>query len=168
MQTGLTEVDLARFTGREIDYFDSFVMESIDQAGDLFEIATDLTVFPTQGIDGRIARRGVLAMAEAIYEGNAYRDLRASPFRTETIGTYTYALAESNVLSGVPSGVAWFDIAVERLRADTGSSISGSSISAFDRPGDVIDLDGRPVLIGPADTEDFVQGREDRRGAQGR
>lgn len=161
MDPGLTEVDLAQFTGKSPDHYSSsFVMEALQQAGDLFELATEVSTLPPENtLNGRIARRGILAMAEALFEGNAYRDLRMSPFKTETIGSYTYTLAEGNVLAGIPTGISWFDVAVSRLAWDIGKGVTSTSISAFDRPGDVVVVDGRRVLVGPADTERFYQGR---------
>lgn len=155
----MTEIDLASYTGKSpAHYSDRFVMEALEQAGDLFEIATRLSELPPANtLNGRTARRGVLAMAEAIFEGNAYRDLRMSPFKSETIGSYTYSLAESNVLAGIPTGISWFDLAVDRLAVGI-PSISNHSVAAFPRPGDVVTVDGQNVLIGPADTESFRQG----------
>lgn len=161
MITDLNETHLAKFTGRPLDYFGGpFVVEALEQSGDLFQLATDRTELPAaETIEGRLARRGVLAMAEAFIEGNKSRDLRFSPFKSETIGSYTYTLAEQNVLAGVPTGISWFDIAVSRLALDIGTGVSNSSISAFDRLGDIVSISGRDVLIGPADVEDFAQGR---------
>ena len=162
MELGLTEIDLARFTGKSPDHYtDPYVYEALAQAGDLLELASRVSVVPAEDtLLGRLARRGVLAMAEAIFEGNAVRDLRFSPFKSETIGSYTYSLAEGSVLAGIPTGISWFDVAVERLRLAWSESgtISNSSISAFDRPKDVGTVGDRRILIGPADTENFSQG----------
>lgn len=160
MDSGLTEIDLSTFTGKGVEHYGSaYVLEALAQAGDLFELATGLLAFPADGtLSGRLARRGVLQMAEAIFEGNTYRDLRYSPFRSEQIGSYNYAMAEGNVLAGIPTGISWFDLAVERLKADV-QSISNSSIAAFPRPGDLARMDGQDILVGPADTEEFRQGR---------
>lgn len=170
MDFGLTEIDLARFTGKSPDHYsDPFVYEALEQAGDLLELASRVSVPPPSStLLGRLARRGVLAMAEAIFEGNAVRDLRFSPFKSETIGSYTYSLAEGSVLAGIPTGISWFDVAVERLRLawEQSNTISNSSIAAFNRPRDVVDYEGRPILIGPADTEHFSQG-EFRHGGGG-
>lgn len=160
MDPGLTEIDLSTFTGKSPEHYSSsFVMEALAQSGDLFELATNLTTLPPEGtLNGRIARRGILAMAEALFEGNAYRDLRVSPFKTETIGSYTYTLAEGNVLAGIPTGISWFDVAVSRLATDVGTGVASTSISAFDRPGDIATVGGRHILVGPADTDRFRQG----------
>ncbi len=149
MDTGLTVTDLAAFTGQDASYYGAFVDEAIAQAEDLFELATGLTALPDPGLLLRLARRGVLAMAEAIYEGQQYRSLRFAPFKTQTIGSYSYAIAEKSVLSGVPTGVAWFDLAVRRLAVV--GVVSNVSTHAFDRPGDVVREDGEYYLVGPAD-----------------
>jgi hypothetical protein len=162
MDPGLTEIDLSNFTGKSPDHYaDQFVYEALMQAGDLLELATRLSVLPSADtLLGRTARRGVLAMAEAIFEGNAHRDLRFSPFKNEVIGSYSYTLAEQSVLAGIPTGVSWFDVAVDRIvdALSQTTAISNSSVAAFDRPWDTTALDGRTVLVGPADVENFVQG----------
>jgi hypothetical protein len=163
VDSGLTEVDLSQFTGKDIEHYDNnYVMEALAQAGDLFEIATRIPTLPDRNtLDGRLAVRGILSMAEALFEGNNYRDLRTSPFKSETIGSYTYTLVEGSVLQGIPTGISWFDLAVERLAwnsSDASQSISSTSIAAFDRPGDVRKIGQDYILIGPADTEHFTQG----------
>lgn len=160
MDTGLTEIDLSGFTGHDPARYGSFVYEALEQAGDLFELATGLIALPVSGLASRVARRGVLAMAEALFEGNAYREARFSPFRSETIGSYTYSLAEGSVLAGIPTGISWFDLAVDRLKV-IAETVSSRSISAFDRPGDVQQLEGRWILTGPADSDSFTQGPRD-------
>lgn len=154
MDTGLTLVELATFSGRATTYYERYVAEALEQASDLFELATSLTEMPAGGLDLRLAQRGVLAMAEMLYEGQPHRDLRFSPFRSETIGSYTYSLAEAKVLQGIPTGVSWFDLAVSRLKVGV-STIGNSSIHAFDRPGDLREFDGETYLPGPADSDSY-------------
>lgn len=153
MDTGLTLVDLANFTGKDSTYYQRFVVEALIQAGDLFELATGLSELPDSGLSSRLAQRGVLSMAEALYEGQDSRDLRFSPFRSETIGTYTYSLAQNAVAQGIPTGISWFDLAVAQLRVE--DSIVSDSIRAFDRRGDTAEVNGDKILIGPADTNNF-------------
>lgn len=150
MESGLTAVELAGFTGETVAYYGDFVVEAIEQAEDLFELATGLSVLPVEGLSLRVARRGVLSMAEALYEGQQYRAMRFSPFRSQTIGSYSYTLAEQSVLAGVPTKVAWFDMAVRALAVSL--PVSVTSVRVFDRPGDLaVDTTGARYLIGPAD-----------------
>lgn len=149
MNTGLTVSDLAGFTGRTESYYGSFVVEALSQATDLFELATELPALPSDGLRLRIAVRGILEMAENIYEGQQYRELRFTPFRSQTIGSYSYQLAERAVLQGIPTGIAWFDNAVSLLTLCP--STKSTSVSVFDRPGDVLEVNGRKYLLGPAD-----------------
>ena len=154
MDFGFTVASLSGFTGRPMSYYDDYVEEALSQAEDLLELATGLTEPPTDPLLSRVAERGVLAMAEALYEGQQYRSLRFSPFRSQTIGSYSYSLAEHSVLSGVPTRVAWFDLAVRTLGD---SNVTNTSVSAFDRPGDVLtDSAGGRYLTGPADTEHLI------------
>jgi hypothetical protein len=156
MDTGLTLIDLAGFTGKETTYYNRYVTEALEQASDLFELATALEEMPDPGLNFRLAKRGILAMAEVLYEGQVVRDLRFSPFKTETIGSYNYSLAEAAVLQGIPTGISWFDLAVSRLRVGV-STIGSSKIHVFDRPGDfVTDTESTEVYLpGPADSNAF-------------
>jgi len=156
METGLTVDDLSGFTGQLSTYYDDYVIEALEQGGDLFELATELATLPESGLALRLARRAVLAMAEALYEGQQYRSLRFSPFRTQTIGSYSYALAEQSVLAGVPTKIAWFDMAVRILGP---AAVVSTSVHAFDRPGDEITIDEGRYLAGPADTEKHLYNR---------
>lgn len=159
MDTGLTVVELASFSGRATTYYERFAGEALVQASDLFELATALTEMPDGGLNLRLAQRAILAMAETLYEGQPHRDLRFSPFRSEAIGSYTYSLAEAKVLQGIPSGVSWFDLAVSRLKVGV-STIGNSSIHAFDRPRDLTTYsvdgqDNETYLPGPADSDTY-------------
>lgn len=154
METGLTLVELANFTGKETNYYGRYVAEALAQSSDLFELATSLQEMPTDSLLLRLARRGILAMAEVLYEGQSSRDLRFSPFKTETIGSYSYSLAEAAVLQGIPTGISWFDLAVSRLKVGE-PTIGNSSIHAFDRPGDLVTTRGETYLPGPADSQTY-------------
>ncbi len=92
-------------------------------------------------------------MAEALYETQPNRDMRFTPFRSETIGTYSYSLAQGAISEGIPTGVAWFDLAVNQLRAD--NAVSNNSISVFDRPGDTVTVGDDEYLVGPADLNHY-------------
>lgn len=150
MDSGLTLVDLAKFTGKDPNYYGRFVIEAIEQGEDLFELASLREVMPDKPIEFRLARRGILAMAEALYEGQPNRDIQFSPFRSETIGSYTYSTADSAIQHGIPTGVAWFDLSVERLRTQI-PLVDNVSIHAFDRPFDLVTVNGEKYLPGPAD-----------------
>lgn len=154
MDTGLTLVNLADFTGKPSSYYGRFVTEALAQATDLFELGTCLTEMPTDGLNLRLAQRGILSMTEVLYEGQASRDLRFSPYKTETIGSYSYSLAEAAVLQGIPTGISWFDLALSRLKVGV-PTVGNSSIHAFDRPGDLAERHGELYLPGPADSESY-------------
>lgn len=154
MESGLTLVDLAVFTGKPTNYYDRFVAEAIEQAEDLLELATGVDIMPdvSTKIIYRVTKRGILAMAEALYEGQNTRDMRFSPYRSETIGSYSYSIASGQISEGVPTGIGWFDLATTQLREDP---VAVSSIHVFDRPGDIKTVNGEEYLIGPADVENF-------------
>lgn len=149
MDTGLTKTDLSEFTGQPESHYGTFVFEALSQAEDLFVLATALSELPTDAMLLRVSRRGILEMAESIHEGQQYRSLRFAPFRSQNIGSYSYQLAERAVMQGIPTGIAWFDMAVRLLSAVP--EFSATSVAVFDRPGDMVEIDSVRYLLGPAD-----------------
>lgn len=147
---------LVDFTGNPEGYYSAYVSIVLEQATDLFADATCLDELPAGAIDGstrdgRLAANAVYAMAEALYESAKYRRLRFTPFRSENMGSYSYALASRAVLDGIPTGVAWFDHAVSRLARCFGRDVAWTSVAVFDRPGDERIIGGKRYLEGPAD-----------------
>lgn len=109
---------LADFTGRPLASFpEAFVTNSaIPQALLLFKIGTclaspdDLSEDQQQMVDFAI-----LSMADGIHLAQPYQTALASPFNSESIGSYSYSKVAKAVQKGEETGVMWFDLAIDQL-----------------------------------------------------
>lgn len=119
--------DLAAFTGRPSNTFGDFASEALTQATLLLMLATELTEYPSDINLANLAKYAILDMADSIYLGQPYKQTMASPFQSESIGSYSYSKMTKAVKKGDSTGVAWFDMAVSKLRsANAGITASGS------------------------------------------
>lgn len=111
-----TVADLAQVTGRDVSYFSNtaLVDQAILQATLLYRVGTNRVDMPGGPDDtmNELVRLGILFMADAIYLAQPYHEILASPFNSETIGSYSYSKAAGAVSQGLPTGVSWFDLAV--------------------------------------------------------
>lgn len=170
-----TVADLAVFSGRESNTFGQFATEALAQATLLFYLATDLSVYPDDVSLTQLAKYGILDMADKIYLSQPYQEAAASPFQSETIGSYSYSRAVAAVKKGDSTGVMWFDLAVNKLKAN-GSGIGASgSIRGMEWDGLEVAADGKMQIVGGSgsytdvvsagsweiDTRGKVEGRED-------
>lgn len=143
-----TVADLAVFTGRESNTFGQFATEALSQATLLFYLATDIPDYPDDASLAQLARYGILDMADKIYLSQPYQEASASPFQSETIGSYSYAKAVAAVKKGDSTGVMWFDLAVNKLKA-AGSGIGATgSIRGMEWDGLEVGRDGKMQIIG--------------------
>ena len=107
--------DLATYSGRSEASYGTFATEAIAQATLLFKLGTCLTDWPTDPTKAELARYGILAMADAIALAQPYQRQLANPFSSETIGSYSYSKAAGAVSKGLPTGISWFDMAIQTL-----------------------------------------------------
>ncbi len=143
-----TVAELAAFSGRESNTFGQFASEALAQATLLFYLATQLETYPTDSNLNQLARYGILDMADKIYLSQPYQEASASPFQSETIGSYSYSKSVSAVKKGDATGVMWFDMAVDKLKAD-GSGIGASgSIVGMEYDGLGVTDSGKMKIIG--------------------
>lgn len=147
--------ELATFTGRASNTFGQFAFEALEQATLLFFLATDLDDYPIDSNLSKLAKNGILDMADKIYLSQPYQEASASPYQSETIGSYSYSKAVSAVKKGDSTGVMWFDLAVNKLR-DGGSAIGGSgSIVGMEYDGLEITDTGRAKIVGGSGAHTF-------------
>lgn len=113
-----TKQMLADHTGRPAASFpDGYITASaFPQALLLFKLGTclaspdDLSPDQQQLVD-----LAILSMADAIHLAAPYQTALASPFSSESIGSYSYSRIAAAVSQGLPTGVSWFDIAIQQL-----------------------------------------------------
>jgi hypothetical protein len=140
--------DLAAFTGRPSNTFGEFAPEALSQATLLFLIATELIDYPSDTNLAALAKNGILDMADSIYLSQPYKQTMSSPFQSESIGSYSYSKMTKAVKKGDSTGVAWFDMAVSKLRAfGTGIGASGS-IEGMEWDGIEDGPNGKKKIIG--------------------
>jgi hypothetical protein len=154
-----TVAELASFTGRDENTFTSFAVQALDQATLLFYLATSLSEYPEDDPLEKLAKYGIMDMADKIYLSQPYAEATASPYQSETIGSYSYSKGIAAVRKGDATGVMWFDLAVNKLKA-AGSGIGASgSISAFEWDGVAVDGDGKVSVIGATGSHQFEGNR---------
>ena len=154
----LTLNDVADFTGRPVAaYPQTYTATALKQARMLFRMATCLKTFPDDEFEAELAKYAILSMAEALVLAQPYQAALANPFQSESIGSYSYSKIAGVVASGVPTGLSWFDSAVQRLGvcdlSGTGVIGGGSSggIEVFEHQGTFAPGYNNVRLVGPAD-----------------
>lgn len=156
----LTLTDLASFSGRSEDSYRlaDYVDEIISQATDLLQLATGLSEWPSDPLNARLAKRGVLDMADALYLSQAHRKAVISPFQSETIGSYSYSKAARQIAGGFPTGIGWFDLARATLiqTDDVLTSVfANTATTVFENDTIGVDISKAPnrrTVVGPADS----------------
>lgn len=121
--------NLSDFSGRPVPgYPDPYSLTALAQATLLFRLATALTDWPTDADQIQLATYAILQMADAFVLAQPFQAAVAAPFQSETIGGYSYSKALRLMQAGQPTGVFWFDLAVQRLGTsqDIARVITGS------------------------------------------
>ncbi len=123
-----TVADLAAFTGREPETFTAYAATSLQQATLLLQLVTKLDQMPSDPAQAALVRNAIFEMADRVYLEQSYAEATASPYQSETIGSYTYSLKSPTAVkarSGGSTGLTWWDLAVDLLSA-AGTSVTGS------------------------------------------
>lgn len=159
MYTAPTVAQLAEFSGRSVASYDDTAASALAQGTLLFSILTELDEAPEDERNATLALNGILDMADYIYLARPYAAVKAKPFQSETIMSYSYSRGSSVALAvaGKKTGMLWWDLAIARLTIAE-SVVSYGSIAAFEREhhpltgaGLYRDEDDIVVLLGPAD-----------------
>lgn len=149
-----TVAELATFTGRASNTFGSFAPQALTQATLLFYLSTGLEDYPEDSQLASLAKFGIMDMADKIYLSQPYKESTASPFQSETIGSYSYSRMTQAVKKGDATGVMWFDLAVNKLKAG-GSGIGASgSIEGMEWDGVEYQANGKAKVVGASGTQE--------------
>lgn len=129
-----TVTDLAQTSGRDASFYSnsSFVPEAIIQATLLFQIGTNRAEPPAAPAEKLLMRLGILHMADAVYLAQPFQEILASPFSSESIGSYSYSKAAAAVAGGLPTGITWFDLAVRQLAHAQPNRVVSGGIEVFE------------------------------------
>lgn len=153
--------DLADYTGKAESALPAYATESLVQARLLFRLATCLGdgAWPDDQDMSDLAWYAVMSAAEYLMLQQPYREIVAGPFMSENMGSYSYAKGrnfdtakvKSAIQAGLPTGITWFDMAVDRLgQCETVARVEHGSIQLFehDLPTETLP-DGTTRIIGP-------------------
>ena len=152
MLTPPTVAQLATFTGHTEASFTGYATETLAQATFLFSIVTGLDEYPTDPEELQLAHYAILEMAYRIYLEQPNATVLASPYNSETIGSYSYSKGSSltaQARSGSRTGLFWWDLAVAQLALGDQLGVNHGSIHLIE-PAIVVAGEDR-VLLGPLD-----------------
>lgn len=149
--------ELSAFTGRAVDTYGTFVDQALAQATLLFGLRTGLTEMPADADLLQLAKNAILQMADSIYLEQPNAATVASPFQSETIGSYTYSKgsAAGKAKDGTETGLFWWDLALDMLA--TADVLTGGAVIYTDLVDVRTDTDGNAVLVTPADDAELIQ-----------
>lgn len=151
-----TTAELAVFTGRPSSSFTDFADQALAQATLMFQIVTKLTELPDDPDLLQLAKNAILEMADRLLLEQPYQAVKAKPFQTETIGSYSYSRVTqtaTKVQNGLKTGLFWWDIAVDELSLP-GSSTFGHGSIKVDLDGVGQAQDGTYFFVDPADGDE--------------
>lgn len=147
---------LAQFTGRAESSFTDFADQALVQATLLFSVITKRTEYPDDADAAQLAINAICEMADRIYLEQPYQAAKATPYTSETIGSYSYAKGgyAAKAKDGQRTGLFWWDLAIDELSLAERSTVTSGSVSALERDHIYLDGDGDRFVIGPAEVDD--------------
>lgn len=137
----LTAQDLSTFTGRPAASYPAvLVATAMAQARLLFKMGTCLANLPDDLDQQMLARYAILSYADFIVLTMPHAKAIASPFSSESLGSYSYSKAASAASRGEKTGLMWFDLAVDRLGVcgDTDGVAEFGGIEMFENDGEFV------------------------------
>lgn len=152
---------IADFTGRPVaSYREPYTTDSaLPQALLLFKMGTCLASPDSlTSEEQQLVDFAILSMADAIGLASLYATVHANPFSSESIGSYSYSKAAQAVSQGLPTGIMWFDQAIEKLSiCDTSDGIAMTGgVEVFERTGGYFGpghIGANVQFLTPADVE---------------
>jgi hypothetical protein len=103
--------------------------QALQQASDLFTIATGISDQPTDLMEQRLVKQAILDMAWFLQDDHENFEAKTSPFQSERIGSYSYVKAQAT--KKLNTGVPGFDMAVDYFKGLEDSIITMDSEWVF-------------------------------------
>lgn len=156
MLTVPTVTQLADFSGRPEAEYPVFANAALRQATLLMKLRTCLVSAPADSDKAELLTYGILELADDLILKQPHQKVRAKPFSSETIMSYSYSKAATKAVEGKKTGLMWFDLAVQELSvcdSTGGGDIGSGSVSVFENDGLCVDSEGRARVLGPSDIE---------------
>jgi hypothetical protein len=151
MLTPPTIDDLAAFTGRPAATFGPFATAALEQSALMFSIVTQLSDYPEDPDQAKLASFAIMELADRLVLEQPYQSISASPFQTETIGSYSYSRVTQTSLkvqAGARTGLYWWDLAVDQLTQPGQSLVANGGVHVYDN-GIVVDPNGGWMIENP-------------------
>ena len=144
---------LSNFSGRAVESYPAFAEQALAQATLLFSTVTRLQEFPADEDKAQLAINAILEMADRMVLEQPHKQTLASPFQSESIGSYSYAKSSTAIKAhtGQQTGLFWWDLAVDELTAEGSSVVSSGSVGGFEDDLGIDATTGRYGIAGPAD-----------------
>jgi hypothetical protein len=131
-----TVSDLVAFSGREFEDYTTYADQALLEATVFLMLITQLTDWPTDPLEQKVAKLGILHWAESLCLEQPYREAQRNPFQSMNAGSVSWSKpiayirgnAQANALKGEITGIQWFDLAVQKLakRTEFGGVYSNS------------------------------------------
>lgn len=118
---------------------ESWTVLALQQATDLFWLATGLPDFPSDPQLLRIAKNAILEFAQWLLVQDEHKTEIFSPYNSERIGSYSYsklARAENSIHKNDPLGLFWWDKALSLFANSDTSQIWSVSEKVIPQPYD--------------------------------
>ena len=126
-----TQSDLETFTGRPAATFGTFADQALAQATLMLTLVTGLTALPDDPDLAQLAKNAIMELADRLLLEQPFQSIKAGPFQTETIGSYSYSRVTptaTKVQQGIKTGLLWWDLAVDLLSQPGSTVIANGSI----------------------------------------
>lgn len=150
--------DFADFLTVDVSSLGPADTQALKQAGFLLQVLGGCSDSPTEDPCKSLFDNAIMDMANWMRASLPFVSAVASPFQSETIGSYSYSKAFRNVLlsgmSGnrVDTGVMWFDLAVRNCACgEESSAVAYGSTHVFEDDGVYISDAGQRWILGPAE-----------------
>lgn len=151
-----TQTDLETFTGRPAASFGPFADQALAQATLMLTIVTKLEALPDDPDLAQLANNAIMELADRVLLEQPFQAIKAGPFQTETIGSYSYSRVTptvSKVQQGIKTGLLWWDLAIDEL------SVAGTTLLSHGGIDEIPDglvrsqENGMWVFVDPADDQ---------------
>lgn len=155
----ITREEAAEFLGRPVASLPPNFEIKTKLATLLLKLATCRTEFPDDALSNELVKAAVIYMAQDMSLRERFEKEAASPFQSETIGSYSYSKMLGRVQTMESTEVLWFDTAVDNLSLCGLSNLLGGSsasggYSVFENDFPAYNKgDGTTVILAPRDIE---------------
>lgn len=134
------------FAHGDVPEDDDWTESALQQATDLFWLATGLIEYPDDEQQTRIATYAILEMAQYLLVNDDNRTQIFGPYSSERIGSYSYSKMpqiRSSIQTGTPMGLTWWDRAISLFSTVSSGLIWSASEKVMPRsyPGFLADCD---------------------------